>query len=231
MANYTKAFPGAPTSGFYEFGDTVTDNLNVVWQCVAAGLPGAWVASQPYVEVDATVAAAGTVTPATVSATEFVNGPVRQLRLTMTATPVDLVEADSYGSTLLYTMPEGRIYVVGAVATLAILTTDLRSSNINDNSTIDWAVGTAAASNVALTSTMVDLVAMENEKAFHATSITAYSTTTSSVLAAPAVFDGTTTPIPVYLNFGFSDVADIDADTTIYCNGVISISYVLLGDY
>lgn len=40
MADYTSTIPGAPTSGQYALGDTVTDSIGVVWVCVQAGIPG-----------------------------------------------------------------------------------------------------------------------------------------------------------------------------------------------
>lgn len=39
MAAYTKNTPGAPTSGNYAIGDTVTDSVGVVWESVRAGSP------------------------------------------------------------------------------------------------------------------------------------------------------------------------------------------------
>lgn len=39
MTAYTKNFPGAPTSGVYVLGDTITDSVGVVWECVKAGPP------------------------------------------------------------------------------------------------------------------------------------------------------------------------------------------------
>lgn len=42
--DYEKNTPGAPTSGKYLIGDTVTDSQGRLWQCVVSGFPGEWVA-------------------------------------------------------------------------------------------------------------------------------------------------------------------------------------------
>lgn len=39
MTAYTKNTPGAPTSGFWLLGDTITDSTGVVWECIKAGPP------------------------------------------------------------------------------------------------------------------------------------------------------------------------------------------------
>lgn len=41
MTAFTKNTPGAPTSGLYTLGDTVTDSTGVVWECIKAGPPDA----------------------------------------------------------------------------------------------------------------------------------------------------------------------------------------------
>lgn len=39
MTAYTKNTPGAPTTGFWVLGDTITDSTGVVWECIKAGPP------------------------------------------------------------------------------------------------------------------------------------------------------------------------------------------------
>jgi len=45
------------------------------------------------------------------------------------------------------------------------------------------------------------------------------------------VFDGTATPKDMFLNFGFSDATDIDADAIISVSGTISVVWVMVGDF
>ena len=45
MAAYTSVLPGAPTSGNFVVGDTVTDNNGTVWQCTVGGFDAKWVAA------------------------------------------------------------------------------------------------------------------------------------------------------------------------------------------
>lgn len=172
----------------------------------------------------------GTVSGTGATVAESVFGGTHRTVITLAGLETAVTEALSYGSTKIYTFPQGRIQVVGALATLAIATPGTRAGLINDNSTVDWALGSAAASNVALTSTMVDILPMQDEKAFAATG-NGYSTATSGALAASVQIDGTTTAVPVYLNFGFSDILDIDADAVIQSNATITLTWVHLGDY
>lgn len=229
MATYTKLFPGAPDSGKYAFGDVVIDNTNTVWTCVQAGLPGRWVGSSG--DLPLTRVGTGASAHATVVAEERGVGNYHRTVLTLTNTPVAITEALSYGSLKLYDMPEGRLFILGVMASLALAVPapQVRASTINDNATIDWALGTVAASNVALTGTMVDLLPLRDEAAF-AASGNGYGAVVSGALAAAAQFDGTTTPVDVFANFGFSDVLDIDADSTINLLGTVQITWVQLGD-
>lgn len=229
MATYTKLFPGAPDSGKYAFGDVVIDNTNTVWTCVQAGLPGRWVGSTG--ELPLTRVGTGASSHATVVAEERGVGNYHRTVLTLTDTPVAILDVNAYGGLKIYDLPEGRILVLGVQASLALAVPapQVRASTINDSSTVDWALGTAVASSAALAAAMVDLAPLVDEAAF-AASGNGYGAVAKSQLAASAHFDGTTTPIDVFLNFGFSDATDIDADSTIGVAGTVQITWVQLGD-
>jgi len=227
MTTYTKSFPGAPTSGLYAFGDIVTDSLGVRWQCVEAGIPGKFAPT-----FFSAASLPGAVVGTGIVAEEYGSGTFHFTKLTLTAKEVTVTDALAYGSTQLYDFPEGRFLILGGMAslTLAVPAPQVRADTINDNSTVDWALGTVAASNVALTGTMVDLVAIANEAAFAATG-NGFGTAATAVLASSAVFDGTATPKDMFLNFGFSDATDIDADAIISVSGTISVVWVMVGDF
>lgn len=67
MAAYTSVLPGAPTSGNFVVGDTVTDNNGTVWQCTVGGFDAKWVAAPTGLSPTETAVLDG-VTPGTVLA-------------------------------------------------------------------------------------------------------------------------------------------------------------------
>jgi hypothetical protein len=229
--------PGPPTNGRYQLGDTVPDSNGVVWYCSKGGMAQSggfdsdvaqFVAN--VADVPVTTYVPGTVGAATVTAVEEGVGPVRVTTLTLSAFAMTMTNANAYIGGKIYTFPVGRIALIGSLATMAFAVAGTRTGTINDNSTVDWALGSEAASAAALADTMVDMCAKEDEKAF-AASGNGFSTSTSSALAAAAQFDGTTTAVPVYLNLGLSDADDIDGDTVITANGTVILTWLHLGDY
>ena len=232
MANYTKNTPGVPTSGRYAIGDTVTDSVGIVWHNVAAGQPGNWLAVPGGATVGSprTTQSVGAVQGTLVTAAEYGQGAYHTTVLTLAARAVAITNANAYGGSKLYTFPAGRICLLSSRARIALAVLGTRTGTINDNSTVDWALGSVTASNVALTSTMVDMCAVANEAAFAASGngLGAYA---ASGLVVPTSFDGTSTAIDMFLNFGFSDADDIDGDSTIEVTGEIEFSWVFLGDH
>jgi hypothetical protein len=230
MTAYTRDKPGAPENGRYQLGDAITDSNNVVWVCAKGGMAG-YLGDAVFTAEPAASTGVGAVVGSLVTAVEqgLPNG-VRKTTLTLAARSLVITNALAYGSSQLYTFPEGRILVLGCHASLALAVAGTRTGTINDNSTVDWALGSAAASNVALTSTMVDLCAAANEAAFAATG-NGFGAVASSQLAAAAQLDGTSTALSAYLNFGFSDADDIDGDSTVTVNGTIVFHWIQLGDY
>lgn len=175
---------------------------------------------------------AGTVTaPATgsivVKHAQF--GPLCQTTLTLNNVPQAVADGTEYQGTKLYTFPEGRILVLGTTATLQQKTTSALATTLNASSTGAIALGSAAASNVSLTSTMVSF--LPTTAFTSSATVNVAGTAVKAALAASAQFDGTTTPVPVYLNTAYATTTDIDGNATQTISGTIVITWCALGDY
>ena len=170
-------------------------------------------------------------TPATGSLTvkpeQF--GPLHQLTFTLVEVPQSVVNGTEYQGTLLYTFPEGRINVLGCTATLRQKTTSTLASTLNASVTGAIALGTATASNVSLTSTMVDL--LPSTAFTSSATINVAGTAVSAALAAAAQFDGTSTAKSMYLNTAFATTTDVDGNATQTISGTITLTFLWLGDY
>jgi hypothetical protein len=164
-----------------------------------------------------------------VVATEYGNGVVHQTVLTLAALAQTVVNGTEYQGTKIYSFPEGRILVLGVTASLAPTTTSAIASTLNSGVTGAVAVGTAAASNVSLTSTMVDL--LPSTAFVTSTVINEPAAAVGAALAASAHFDGHSSHKDVYLNSAFATTTDVDADATMTWAGNITITWVYLGDY
>jgi hypothetical protein len=157
-------------------------------------------------------------------------GPGGYYRTTITLNDMAqaVVNGTEYQGTKIYDFPEGRIYVIGAVATLQQKTTSAIASTLNSGVTGAIGVGTATASATTLATTMQDIIPTT---AFTtSTVINVAGTAVSAVLASPAVFDGTATARDLFLNTAYATTGDIDADATQTISGTIVVSWVFLGD-
>lgn len=164
-----------------------------------------------------------------VVASEYGNGVMHQTVLTLAALAQAVVNGTEYQSTKIYSFPEGRILVLGVTASLAPTTTSAISTTLNSGVTGAVALGTVAASNVALTSTMVDL--LPSTAFVTSTVIDEAAAAVGAALAASTHFDGHTTHKDVYLNSGFATTTDVDADATMTWSGNVTITWLNLGDY
>ena len=171
----------------------------------------------------------GIIPVSTVTAKHVQLGPFRVTTLTLDNVAQAVVNGTEYQGTKIFTFPEGRINVLGVTATLKQKTTSALASTLNASSTGAIGLGTATASNVSLTSTMVDL--LPTTAFTSSATINVAGTAVSAALAASAQFDGTGTAKPVYLNTAYATTSDVDADATQTISGTIVISYVFLGDY
>ena len=229
MASYTKNTPGAPTSGQYAIADQVTDSVGVVWQCIVAGVGATFIPMAPYFPSGSTTPAAGTLATVTgLTSNEFQCGPFRRTRFILAAMPQAVVNGTEYQGTKIFTFPEGRIYVLGCVASLAETTTSDVASTLNSAVTGALALGTSTASNVALTGAMVDIAPSTAFTTSASTNVAGAAA--APVLAAAAFFDGTGTAKEVYLNSGFATTGDIDLDATMTWTGYIELTWINLGD-
>lgn len=161
-------------------------------------------------------------------ASETVGG-VHRTTITLSAMALTVTDALAYASQKLYDFPAGRILIMGTTGSLAFSVTSARASTINDNAAMDWSVGSAAASNVTLATTMVDLLPKVDKTLDGA--VAAFTTASTGALAASAQFDGTGTALDAYLNVSFPTVTDIDGDGALAITGTITITWVNLGDF
>lgn len=156
-------------------------------------------------------------------------GSFRKTTLTLDNVPQAVVNGTEYQGTKIYTFPEGRILVLGVIASLQQKTTSALASTLNASSTGAIALGTAAASNVSLTSTMADL--LPSTAFTSSATINVAGTAVKGALAASAQFDGTTTAKSMYLNTAYATTTDVDADATQTISGTITFTWCYLGDY
>lgn len=228
MTQYNKLFPGAPTAGRYAFGDTVQDSLGVRHTCIEGGIPGKWMSQAPEITVAGAAAAATLATVTGLTMQEFTSGGLRHTRLTLVDVAQAVVNGTEYQGTKLFTFPEGRIWVVGSVSTLAQTTTSDLTTTLNTGSTGAVALGTATASSTTLATTMVDLAP---STAFTSSAtINVAGTAVSPILTAAAFFDGTGTAKDMYLNSAFATTGDVDADATMTWAGTIDFAWIWVGD-
>jgi hypothetical protein len=161
--------------------------------------------------------------------TEAGDGVLHRTTFTFSAFPLAVTDALAYASKQLYDFPAGRILILGSTASLAWAVTTDRDTTINNSASLTWAVGTAAASNITLATTMVDLLPKITKVLDGA--VTAYTTASGGALAATTHFDGTSTSKDAFLNVGFETNTDIDGDGTLNVTGSITIHWINLGDY
>jgi hypothetical protein len=174
----------------------------------------------------------GTVGGATITAVESGNGFFHQTVLTLTNTPITLVDANVGGGVLIYTFPKGRISIYDASASVAPTTTSAIASTLNSGVTLSVGVGsviTTTQGSGTLTTTQQDIV-----NAFAGT-----SSTTINVAAAVVVgkisattlirYDGTSTATVANLNCQVGTATDIDADATTTWSGTVTMLWTFNG--
>jgi hypothetical protein len=162
------------------------------------------------------------------SAKHVAFGPFVQTTLTLNDVAQSIVDGTEYQGTKLFTFPETRMWVVGTVATLKQKTTSAVLSTLNASSTGAISLGTATASNVSLTGTMVDF--LPSTAFTSSATINTAGTAVTAVLAAAAFFDGTGTAKDLYLNTAYATTGDVDANATQTISGSVVITWLNLGD-
>lgn len=156
-------------------------------------------------------------------------GVVQKTVFTFDAMELTVTDALAYASKQLYDFPEGRILVLGATGSLQFAVGSERAGTINDDASLTWSLGTAAASNITLSGTMINLLpkatkvlAADNDE---------LNTASTNALAASAHIDGTGTALEAHLNVGFETNTQIDADGVLLVTGSITLTWLNLGDY
>lgn len=165
---------------------------------------------------------------ATAIATEVGDSVIHQTTITLTDLAQTVVNGTEYQSTKIYDFPEGRILVLGVVASIAQKTTSDIASTLNSGVTGALSIGTAAASSTTLNSTMADL--LPSTAFTSSTTINVAGTAVGAALAASAHFDGTGTAKDVYINTAYATTTDVDADATQTLTGTVKITWINLGD-
>jgi hypothetical protein len=157
-------------------------------------------------------------------------GPVILTTLTLTALPQTVVNGTEYVGTKLWTFPSGLVVHFDVEASLTQKTTSDLATTINASSTGAVAVGSAAASAVALTSTMANF--LPSFAFVSSATINVAGTTVTNQLDANGdltemfKLDGNTTATPVYLNSAFATTTDVDGDGTQTWTGTILIKWL-----
>lgn len=168
---------------------------------------------------------------ATAVATEYGNAFLHQTLLTLTAVPISLSDTHVGGGTQIYDFPAGRIYILGATASVAFTTTSALASTLNASSTLSWGVGSVVTgtqdSGVPIVTSQQDIVAAAAATSSATINVAGAAANSYGTAAA---FDGTTTAINAYLNVGVG-ASDIDGDATVTASGVVRITWLQLGDY
>lgn len=147
---------------------------------------------------------------------------------TLNAMQITVTDALAYASQKLFDFAPGKIRLKGGTASLAFAVLTARASTINDSAAMNWSLGSAAASSITLATTMVDFIAKQDKTLDGA--VAAYTTAQAADFAAAATFDGTSTPVDLFLNIGFPTNTEIDADGTLAVTGTITMLYENWGD-
>lgn len=162
-------------------------------------------------------------------------GVVRQAVFTLSSMVMTITDALAYASQQLGTMPEGKVRILGAFASLTFTTTSAIASTLNSGVTVQWSVGSAAASATTLATTMLSYLPGTGGSVPTFTSSTTINVAPATVtggytLTSYQSVDGTTTPAPIYLNLAVGTGTDIDGDATLAVTGTITITYFIEGD-
>jgi hypothetical protein len=202
-------------------------NNTAAWTVLAG--PGATDVLTALVAQTESAGAGAAVTATGLSVADAGVGEVKRTIITLDALELAVADADAFGSQQLYDFPAGRILVLGVIGSLQFAVTSARVGTINDDASLTWSLGTAAADSATLADAMVDLLPKATKVL--AADVAALNTVSTNALASSAQFDGTGTAIDAFLNVGFETGTDIDADGTLEVTGTVTLTWINLGDY
>jgi hypothetical protein len=178
-------------------------------------------------------------TPVTISGmtcVEYTDGIVRQLLFTFTNVALTITDALAYLGTKIYDFELCYVNFLAAHFVGTLTTTSAIASTLNSGVAVSLGIGTAAASNVTLSTTMMNVLPGSGETAAGFTSSTVINVASaeiSMVLAAGisaahllSNINGTATAIDLYFNLAVATATDIDADATVAVNGQLAITLI-----
>lgn len=172
-----------------------------------------------------------------ITATHEGDGP--WIKTTLTLTAVELLAGNttgaSFGSVKLYDFPEGRIAVLSTTAYFTSIDWSDADRDGGDVPALtgsgDYSLGTTATADATLSSTDVNL--LPSSAMLDPFVAGVGNSNAGTALAALAQFDGTTTPVDMYLNaiIDDADVSDADANAIVKFTGTITFVWCNIGDY
>ena len=180
----------------------------------------------PMTKEDQTVATQGTVGGS--STVVNYRGQVNTTVITFASISETATDGSDEGeSQIIYTFPEGRILIIGAAIDANVVNTDDFEASDNDHYFVG--IGTAAAGDDAtLSGTEQDIIAVNDiDTAAGVTLTTSWEADMTS--GADSVFDGTAAAVSLYFNTCVAD-DQIDDDMTVTPSGVLTVTWVFLGD-
>ena len=215
MGNLLKGLPGENALQ----GDLVltdTDETTELWKLEKA------------TGVMTSAVAVGAKNGATVTVVEKGSGVVHQTVLTLAATPltsVSVTTGNGVGGYKIYTFPEGHIRVLGCTADLALAIGAAKQADFTD---------ATPEGDIGVGSVLPGTDATDDDYATGAAFVMAAYADADIVNPpeAAANFDGSGAAKTVNVNL-LVDAADIDNDVTteVECTGVVTLTWVNLGDY
>lgn len=174
----------------------------------------------------------GSITAPGVSVQEFGDKAVHKTIITLSSAQVDVTSVSTgngVGGLKIYDFPEGYVHIHGCTANLSLAV--LTEADFTDGTPEgDIGIGTVAPANAdALGTDATD------DNLATATAFTMTDYVDASVVLPPeasANYNGTSTPVDVYLN-ALVDAADIDDDTTgeLLVSGTVTLVWSHLGDF
>lgn len=182
------------------------------------------------------IGAVASASSATVVPNEYGDSLIHQTLLSYAALPVTTgnTTGASFGSKQVYTLPQGRIFVVSNLAYFNQITFNTAAGvdgDIAGGGSGDYSMGSTATADATLSSTDVDL--LPSTAMLDPFVAGVGRSNVGSALAAAAAFDGTTTALSLYLNaiIDDADVADGAASDNVYFTGWSRLTWIFLGDY
>lgn len=204
--------PDFPSETFGFYYETDTGILNF-------GSSSAWLEMLAPVSNSASGFTASDPTDVAVSTSPMA---LQKLTLTLSGVSAGVADADDFGSAALVTLPDTNLIVMGCEVNLELTKDGTGYIAATD---LSVALGTAAASNTTLSSTMVNILPAQSLTASDLSpALAAHSLATTPVLTG--ILDGAANVI--YLNVSGSTETSEDAVVT--ADGTVTIYYVDLGN-